>query len=195
MQRISFLGHGVRFGQPDSTTHPGTCSVSAELAQDFIRQDSGLTETLSEALAATAAIVPLGCSIWDCLSTGSMAESRGGRGNSVLTGFRLHWPCHRTFSPWTDPSFLRAVVPLELVSRHAVLLTDASATGLGATYNKRAVSGGMDGSPTALAYQLPRVASSTPGRLRSNLCCREDSTALIEHIQGSSMDALAHRWP
>ncbi len=49
--------------------------------------------------------------------------------------------CHRTFSPWTDPSFLRAVVPLELVSRQAVLLTDASATGLGATYNKRAVSG------------------------------------------------------
>ncbi len=32
------------FGQPDSTPHPGTCSVGAELPQDFIRQDGGPTE-------------------------------------------------------------------------------------------------------------------------------------------------------
>ncbi len=49
--------------------------------------------------------------------------------------------CHRTFSPWTDPSFLRAEVPLEQVSRHAVLLTDAIATRLGAMNNGHAVSG------------------------------------------------------
>ncbi len=30
-----FSRHGVGFGQPDSTPHPGTCSVSAELPQDF----------------------------------------------------------------------------------------------------------------------------------------------------------------
>ncbi len=35
------------------------------------------------------------CSIWDQFSTGSMAESRGGRGNAVLTGFRLHRPAAR----------------------------------------------------------------------------------------------------
>ncbi len=29
--------------------HPGTCSVGAELPQDFIRQDGGPTETFSEA--------------------------------------------------------------------------------------------------------------------------------------------------
>ncbi len=48
--------------------------------------------------------------------------------------------CRRTFSLWTDPSFLWVGVPLEQVTRHAVLLTDASATSLGATYNRHAVS-------------------------------------------------------
>ncbi len=43
-----FSRHGVGFGQPNSTPHPGTCSVGAELLQDFIRQDGGSTETLSE---------------------------------------------------------------------------------------------------------------------------------------------------
>ncbi len=54
-----FSRHGVRFGQPNSTPHPGTCSVSAELLQDLIRQDSGSTETLSEAPGA------YGCSCGD----------------------------------------------------------------------------------------------------------------------------------
>ncbi len=70
--------------------------------------------------------------------------------------------CRKTFSPWTDPSFLRAGVPLEQISRHAVVLMDASATCWGATYNGHAVSGVNGRVPTALAYQLPRVAGSTP---------------------------------
>ncbi len=49
--------------------------------------------------------------------------------------------CRQTFSPWSDPLFLRAGVALEQVSRHAVVFTDASATGWGATYNGQAVSG------------------------------------------------------
>ncbi len=54
-----FSQHGVEFGQPDSTLHPGTCSVDAELLQDLIRQDGGSTETLSEAPGA------YGCSCGD----------------------------------------------------------------------------------------------------------------------------------
>ncbi len=54
-----FSQHGVGFGQPESTPHPGTCSVGAELPQDFIRQDGGPTETLSEAPGA------YGCSCGD----------------------------------------------------------------------------------------------------------------------------------
>ncbi len=68
--------------------------------------------------------------------------------------------CRQTFSLWSDPSFLWAGVPLEQVSRHAVVFTDASATGWGATYNRHAVRG-LNRTQIPLTHQLPRVASST----------------------------------
>ncbi len=49
--------------------------------------------------------------------------------------------CRQTFTPWSDFSFLWAGVPLEQVYRHAVVYTDASAKGWGATFNGLAVSG------------------------------------------------------
>ncbi len=67
-----------------------------------------------------------------------MAESRGGRGSHRV---QITSACRKTFSPWSDPSFLRAGVPLEQVSRHAVVFTDALSTGWGATYTEHAVSG------------------------------------------------------
>ncbi len=92
-----FSRHGVRFGQADSTPHPGTCSVGAELPQDFIRQDGGPTETLSEAPGA------YGCSRGDRSAwllhmrpPKHWLYGRGGRGNAVLTGFRS--TCRRTLS-------------------------------------------------------------------------------------------------
>ncbi|KAL0153324.1 hypothetical protein M9458_051362, partial [Cirrhinus mrigala] len=47
----------------------------------------------------------------------------------------------RLFSPWSDPAFLRAGVPLGQGSRHVVLHADASATGWGAVCNGQAASG------------------------------------------------------
>ncbi len=49
--------------------------------------------------------------------------------------------CRRSLSPWTDLAFLRAGVPLEQVSRHTVVTTDASSTGWGASCNGQAASG------------------------------------------------------
>ncbi len=49
--------------------------------------------------------------------------------------------CCRSLSPWTDLAFLRAGVPLEQVSRHTVVTTDASSTGWGTTCNRQAASG------------------------------------------------------
>ncbi len=71
--------------------------------------------------------------------------------------------CRQTFTPSSDLSFLRAGVPLEPVSRYAVVYTDASAKGWGGHVQWACSVGGFDGSPTALAHQLPRVAGSTPG--------------------------------
>ncbi len=49
--------------------------------------------------------------------------------------------CRQTFTPWSDLSFPRAGVPLEQVSRHAVVYTDASVKSWWATFNGHAVSG------------------------------------------------------
>ncbi len=52
--------------------------------------------------------------------------------------------CHTGVSPLLQPldlAFLRAGVPLEQVSRHVVVTTDASSTGWGATCNEQAASG------------------------------------------------------
>ncbi len=60
---------------------------------------------------------------------------------------------------------VRSLVPsgrsaLGAGTRRAVVFTDASATGWG-VQRARSIRG-LDGSPTALAYKLPRAASSTP---------------------------------
>ncbi len=160
-----FSRHGVRFGQPNSTPHPGTCSVSAELLQDLIRQDGGSTETLSEAPGA------YGCSRGD-----SSARSAPYETASALA----LWPNpevgvetrHLPGSDYTGlPQDLQAVV-------RSLVPSGRSAPGAGiqaccgihrclihrlGSHVQRARSiRGLDGSPTALAYQLPRVASSTP---------------------------------
>ncbi len=49
--------------------------------------------------------------------------------------------CRCSLSPWTDLAFLRAAAPLEQVSRHTVVPTDASSTGWGATCNGQAALG------------------------------------------------------
>ncbi|KAL0183722.1 hypothetical protein M9458_019418, partial [Cirrhinus mrigala] len=53
--------------------------------------------------------------------------------------------CRRLFSPWSDPAYLRAGVPLGQVSRHVVVHTDASSTGWGAVCNGQAASGSWTG--------------------------------------------------
>ncbi len=73
--------------------------------------------------------------------------------------------CRQTFTPWSDLSFLRAGVPLRkgtgLQARCG--LHGCLRQGLGGHVQRACSVGGLDGSPTALAYQLPRVAGSTPG--------------------------------
>ncbi len=188
-----FSRHGVGFGQPDSTPHPGTCSVSTELPQDFIRQDGGLTEILSEAPGAygvscggsparsapyetASALAP-----WPSPEVGVATRYSPG---SDYTGLPQNLQ-----PPGTDPSFLRTGVPLEQVSRHAVVFTDASATGWGATYNGHAVSGVWTGPQlrwhiNCLELLAVRLAlSRLKGRLRVKVVLvRMDNTATVAYI-------------
>ncbi len=97
--------------------------------------------------------------------------------------------CRLTFTPWSDLSFLRAGVPLEQVSRHAVVYTDASAKGWGATFNGHAVSGVWTGPQLhwhinclellAVHLALNRFKRRLPGE---HVLVRKDSTATVAYI-------------
>ncbi len=97
--------------------------------------------------------------------------------------------CRQTFSPWSDHLFLRAGVALEQVSRHAVVFTDASATGWGATCNGQAVSGVWTGPQRhwhinclellAVYLALGRLKGPLRGK---HVLVRTDNTATVAYI-------------
>ncbi len=97
--------------------------------------------------------------------------------------------CRQTFTPWSDPSFLRAGVPLEQVSRHTVVYMDASAKGWGATFNGLAVSGVWTGPQLhwhinclellAVHLALNRLKRRLRGK---HVLVRTDSTATVAYI-------------
>ncbi len=97
--------------------------------------------------------------------------------------------CRRSLSPWTDLAFLRAGVPLEQVSRHTVVTTDASSTGWGATCNGQAASGLWTG-PRLLwhinclelwAVHLA-LRQFRPLLLGKHVLVRTDNTAAVSYI-------------
>ncbi len=97
--------------------------------------------------------------------------------------------CRRSFSPWTDLAFLRAGVPLEQVSRHVVVTTDASSTGWGATCNGQAASGLWTGPRLLwhinclelLAVHLA-LRQFWPLLLGKHVLVRTDNTAAVSYI-------------
>ncbi len=97
--------------------------------------------------------------------------------------------CRRSFSPWTDLAFLRAGVPLEQVSRHVVVTTDASSTGWGATCNGQAASGLWMGPRLLwhinclelLAVHLA-LRQFRPLLLGKHVLVRTDNTAAVSYI-------------
>ncbi len=92
-------------------------------------------------MAAAAAIVQLGSAPYETTSALAPWVSPEVGVESATHRVQITPACRTTFSPWIDPSFLWAGVPLEQVSKHSVVFTEASATGWGATYNGHAVSG------------------------------------------------------
>lgn len=97
--------------------------------------------------------------------------------------------CHQTLTPWSDLTFLWAGVPLEQISRHAVVYTDASDTGWGATYNGNAVSGVWTGPQLqwhinclellAVHLALNRLKGLLRGK---HVLVRLDNTATVAYI-------------
>ncbi len=155
MQRISFLGMEFGFGQSDSAPHAGTRSVGVELLEYVQEQDGGM--------AAAAAVTPLGLLHMRPLQHWLHGRVPRWAWQSGTLRVQVTPACRQTFTPLSDLSFLRAGVPLEQVIQARCGLHGCLRQGLGGHVQRACSVGGLDGSPTALAYQLPRVAGSTPG--------------------------------
>ncbi len=142
VQRISFLGREL-----DSV------SQTARLTQERAQSVLNCLNTFKNRTAAplkqfqrllghmAAAVTPLGLLHMRPLQHWLHGQVPRWAWQSGTLRVQVTPACRQTFTPWSDLSFLRAGVPLEQVSRHAVVYTDASAKGWGATFNGHAVSG------------------------------------------------------
>ncbi|KAI2662397.1 ORF V: Enzymatic polyprotein [Labeo rohita] len=97
--------------------------------------------------------------------------------------------CRRLFSPWSDPAFLQAGVPLGQVSRHLVVYTDASSTGWGAVCNGQAALGSWTGprlqwhiNCLELLAVLLALRRFRPTLRHKHMLVRTDSTATVAYI-------------
>ncbi len=110
----------VRLCEYDCASHQQACQVSAELPDILQRQDGGTTETRSEAHMAT----PIRLLYMRPLATQRVPRWawHGGVHHGVHE-------VHRTFSTSMDLAFLQAGVPIEQVSLHVIVMTDASRMG------------------------------------------------------------------
>ncbi len=191
-QRISFLGMEL-----DSVSQ--TARLTQERAQSVLNCLNTFKsrtavplkqfQRLLGHMAATAAVTPLGLlhmrplQHWLHGRIPRWAWQCGTHRVQVTTA------CRQTLTPWSDLSFLRAGVPLEQVSRHAVVYTDASTTGWGATFNWLAVSGVWTGPQLhwhinclellAVRLALIRLKSRLRGE---HVLVHTDNTATVAYI-------------
>ncbi len=191
-QRISFLGMEFGFGQSDSAPHAGTRSVGVELLEYIQEQDAAPLKRFQRLLghmAAAAAVTPLGLLHMRPLQHWLHGRVPRWAWQSGTLRVQVTPACRQTFTLWSDLSFLRAGVSLEQVSRHAVVYTDASAKGWGATFNGHAVSGVWTGPQLhwhincleLLAVHL--ALNRLKRRLRGeHVLVRTDNTATVAYI-------------
>ncbi len=192
VQRISFLGVEL-----DSVSV--TARLTEERAQAVLNCLSSFRgrnvvplkqfQRLLGHMASAAAVTPLGLLHMRPLQhwLHSRVPRWAWRRGTLRVG--ISQQCRSSLSPWTDLAFLRAGVPLEQVSRHTVVTTDASSTGWGATCNGQAASGLWTG-PRLLwhinclelwAVHLA-LRQFRPLLLGKHVLVRTDNTAAVSYI-------------
>ncbi len=192
VQRISFLGVEL-----DSVSM--TARLTEERAQAVLNCLSSFRgrnvvplkpfQRLLGHMASAAAVTPLGLLHMRPLQhwLHSRVPRWAWRRGTLRVG--ISQQCRRSLSPWADLAFLRAGVPLEQVSRHTVVTTDASSMGWGATCNGQAASGLWTG-PRLLwhinclelwAVHLA-LRQFRPLLLGKHVLVRTDNTAAVSYI-------------
>ncbi len=160
-----FSWYGVGFGRTVSTPHRGTCSVGVELPEYIQGQDSGPTETFSEAAGAYGGCSGSNPARLASYETASALASWPSPEMGVAT---RHVPSgnHSGMPPNLQP-VVRPLVSSGRSSPRAGVPACCSLHGclchrLGGHVQRAGSVRGVDGPPTTLAHQLPRVASSIP---------------------------------
>ncbi|KAL0149293.1 hypothetical protein M9458_055331 [Cirrhinus mrigala] len=203
-----FSRHGAGLDQYDSLPHQRVHAVCAELSEIFQAQNSGPSQNISEAPGAygsrsrSNAARPASYETASALATRSSPRWAWHRGTLRIG---VSPQCRRLFSPWSDPAYLRAGVPLGQVSRHVVVHTDASTTGWGAVCNGQAASGSWTGprllwhiNCLELLAVLLVLHRFLPMLRHKHVLVRTDNTATVAYInhQGGlrsrRMSQLAH---
>ncbi len=192
VQRISFLDMEL-----DSVSQ--TARLTQERAQSVLNCLNTLKDRMAAPLkqfqrllghmAAAAAVTPLGLLHMRPLQHWLHGRVPRWAWQSGTLRVQVTPACRQTFTPWSDLSFLRAGVPLEQVSRHAVVYTDASAKGWGATFNGHAVSGVWTGPQLHWHINCLELLAAhlALNRLKRRLrgehgLVRTDSTATVAYI-------------
>ncbi|KAL0160772.1 hypothetical protein M9458_044497, partial [Cirrhinus mrigala] len=192
VQRISFLGMELdSVNMTACLTNERTQSV-LNCLKLFRHKTAVPLKTFQRLLghmAATAAVTPLGLlhmrplQRWLHDRVPRWAWHRG----TLRIG--VSQQCRRLFSPWSDPAFLRAGVPLGQVSRLVVVHTDASTTGWGAVCNGQAASGSWTGprllwhiNCLELLAVLLALCRFLPMLCHKHVLVRTDNTATVAYI-------------
>ncbi|KAI2652706.1 ORF V: Enzymatic polyprotein [Labeo rohita] len=192
VQRISFLGMELdSVNMTACLTNERTQSV-LNCLKSFRHKTAVPLKTFQRLLghtAAAAAVTPLGLlhmrplQRWLHDRVPRWAWHRG----TLRIGVSPQ--CRRLFSPWSDPAFLRAGVPLGQVSRHVVVHTDASTTGWGAVCNGQAASGSWTGprllwhiNCLELLAVLIALRRFLPMLRHKHVLVRTDNTATVAYI-------------
>ncbi len=158
-----FSRHGIGLGQPHSTSLSRACSVDAELPGVFPAQEDGSTETFSEAPWAYGIRSRCHAARIDSYETASALTSRPGPEMGMVT---RHVP---GLSHPVLPSDLQPVVRSWFSSGRSspsasiqvcCCINRCLCHGLGCHVQRACSCGALDRALTAVACQLPRVASS-----------------------------------
>ncbi|KAL0161328.1 hypothetical protein M9458_045053, partial [Cirrhinus mrigala] len=192
VQRISFLGMELdSVNMTACLTNDRTQSV-LNCLKSFRHKTAVPLKTFQRLLghmAAAAAVTPLGLlhmrplQRWLHDRVPRWAWHRG----TLRIGVSPQ--CRRLFSPWSDPAFLRAGVPLGQDSRHVVVHTDPSTTGWGAVCNGQAASGSWTGprllwhiNCLELLAVLLALRRFLPMLRHKHVLVRTDNTATVAYI-------------
>ncbi len=158
-----FSRHGVGLGQPHSTSLRGSCSVNAEMPGVSPAQESGSTETFSEAPGAYGILsryhAPRIASYETASALASRPSPEMGMGPRHIPGL-THPVLPPHLQPMVGPCFSSGRSSPRASIQACCCFNRRLYHGLGGHVQRACSRGALDRAPAAVAYQLPRVAGS-----------------------------------